>query len=349
MRQLVLLLLGVHLAYAGKHSHTVIYTATKGLPDFPEFVAATMVDGMQVNYFDSEIKEVIPRQEWVRGAVDEQFWQRNTQIRSNMHQLFKNNINIAMERFNQTQGVHTFQFMVGCELEDDGTTRGHWQYGYDGEDFISFDKNTLTNVVANPQAVITKNKWDANKAQNEYRKQYLENQCIEWLRKYVGYGKDSLGRKDAPEVFMLQKDPSSPIVCQATGFYPSNIMMTWQKNKEEHFEDVDVGATLTNADGTFQKTVTLSVKPEEWKNNKEAYRCVVQHVGAKDDVIVTVKDIRSNGGSDNTIALLWAVWHCAVAVLLSSLGLFTGRSPMAMGEQAPKTLILNSQIHQLFR
>lgn len=73
-----------------------------------------MVDGMQVNYFDSEIKEVIPRQEWVRGAVDEQFWQRNTQIRSNMHQLFKNNINIAMERFNQTQGkiLSSFSFFL---------------------------------------------------------------------------------------------------------------------------------------------------------------------------------------------------------------------------------------------
>ncbi|KAI2647793.1 Class I histocompatibility antigen, F10 alpha chain [Labeo rohita] len=104
MPPVVLLLLGAHLAYAGMHSHTVIYTATKGLPDFPEFVAATVVDGTQVNYYDSEIKEVIPRQDWVRGAVDEQFWQRNTQIRSSMHQAFKNNINVAMKRFNQTEG-----------------------------------------------------------------------------------------------------------------------------------------------------------------------------------------------------------------------------------------------------
>jgi len=71
-------------------------------------------------------------------------------------------------------------------------------------------------------------------------------------------------------------------------------MMTWQKNKEDHYEDVDVGTTLPNIDGTFQKTITL--KHEDWKNDKEAYRCVVQHVGAAEDIIVTVHDIRSNTG-----------------------------------------------------
>lgn len=74
------------------------------MQDFPEFVAATIVDGTQVNYFDSEIKEVIPKQDWVREAVDEEFWQRNTQIRKNVQQVYKSNIDIAMERFNQTQG-----------------------------------------------------------------------------------------------------------------------------------------------------------------------------------------------------------------------------------------------------
>ncbi len=95
-------------------------------------------------------------------------------------------------------------------------------------------------------------------------------------------------------MFLLQKDSSSPVLCQATGFYPSNIMMTWQKKGEEHHEDVDVGTTMPNADGTFQKTITLSV--EEWKKNKNDFRCVVQHVGAAKDIVVTVDDIRSNPG-----------------------------------------------------
>lgn len=100
-------------------------------------------------------------------------------------------------------GVHTVQFMCGCELDSDGSTRGYWQDGYDGEDFIIFDKNTLTNVAAVPQAFITKTNWDDNKAQNEYQKSYLENECIEWLKKYVGYGKDTLERKGRSFGFYL--------------------------------------------------------------------------------------------------------------------------------------------------
>lgn len=84
--------------------------------------------------------------------------------------------------------------MYGCELNDDGTTQGFYQYAYDGEDFVSLDKNTLTWTAANPQAVITKHKWEAL-AVAEQNKGYLENTCIEWLKKYVAYGKDTLERK----------------------------------------------------------------------------------------------------------------------------------------------------------
>ncbi|KAK9958004.1 hypothetical protein ABG768_012190 [Culter alburnus] len=314
MRSVVLLLLGVHLVNAGMHSHIVIYTATKGVPDFPEFVAATMVDGTQVNYYDSEIKEVIPRQDWVRGAVDEQFWQRNTQIRSTVHQTFKNNINIAMQRFNQTQGVHTWQEMYGCEMNDDGTTQGYGQYGYDGADFVSLDKNTLTWTAANPQAVITKHKWEANRAIAEQYKAYLENTCIEWLKKYVAYGKDTLERKVSPQVSLLQKDPSSPVTCHATGFFPSGVKISWQKNGQDHDEDVDLGELLPNEDGTFQRTSSINVGPDEWKNNR--FSCVVEH---QDKTIrKTEDDIITNFGDSVPIGII--VGAVAAVILVAVIG-----------------------------
>lgn len=92
-------------------------------------------------------------------------------------------------------GVHTLQVLYGCELDNDGTTKGYYQFGYDGKDFISFDKNTRTWTAAVSQAVISKNKLDPNTAHSDQWKAYLENICIEWLNKYVGYGKDVLERK----------------------------------------------------------------------------------------------------------------------------------------------------------
>lgn len=85
--------------------------------------------------------------------------------------------------------------MYGCELEHDGTTRGYYVFGYDGEDFISFDKNNLTNIAANPHAVIFKKKWDLNRAKAQYCKAYLENTCLERLKNYVSYSKDTLEKK----------------------------------------------------------------------------------------------------------------------------------------------------------
>ncbi|XP_016364853.1 major histocompatibility complex class I-related gene protein-like isoform X1 [Sinocyclocheilus rhinocerous] len=198
-------------------------------------------------------------------------------------------------------GVHTWQMMCGCELNDDGTKRGYWQYGYDGEDFVSFDKSSLTWTAANPQAVITKHKWDADKAFGEYNKGYLENTCIEWLQKYVRYGKDTLERKVSPQVSLLQKSSSSSVSCHATGFYPSGVTVTWQKNGQEHIEDVDLGQLIPNEDGTFQVTSTITVTPDELKNNK--FSCVVEHQGKTISSILTEDKIKTNYDSSASVPI----------------------------------------------
>ncbi|KAJ8000118.1 hypothetical protein DPEC_G00201530 [Dallia pectoralis] len=71
-------------------------------------------------------------------------------------------------------------------------------------------------------------------------------------------------------------------------------MVTWQKDRQEQHEDVEIGETLPNSDGTFQKSVQLTVKPEEWKNHK--YQCVVQISGIQEDFIkdLTEDKIQTN-------------------------------------------------------
>lgn len=84
------------------------------------------------------------------------------------------------------------QLMYGCECEDEKLTRGYFHYGYDGEDFISFNLRSKTWTAATVEAVITKHKWDPNAGYNNYWKNYLEKECIDWLKKYVSYGKETL-------------------------------------------------------------------------------------------------------------------------------------------------------------
>jgi len=92
-------------------------------------------------------------------------------------------------------GVHSFQMMYGCELDADGTKRGYMQLGYDGEDFLSLDKSSLTWNASRSQAMDTKVNLDSTGADAKFQTNYLENTCIEWLQKYVDYGKDTLERK----------------------------------------------------------------------------------------------------------------------------------------------------------
>ncbi|CAL8235916.1 unnamed protein product, partial [Arctogadus glacialis] len=98
-----------------------------------------------------------------------------------------------------------------------------------------------------------------------------------------------------PRVSLLQRSPSSPVVCHATGFYPDRVVVFWRRDGQELHEQVDPGEVLPNHDGTFQVSVDLDLKAvpqEDWGR----YECVVQLRGIED--ISTPLDpalIRTNG------------------------------------------------------
>uniref|UniRef100_A0A8C5CL50 Ig-like domain-containing protein n=1 Tax=Gadus morhua TaxID=8049 RepID=A0A8C5CL50_GADMO len=281
------------------HSMQYFLTGSSGLTTFPEFVAVGMVDGVQIDYYDSNTQRVVLKQDWMELVTieDPDYLERNTGKAQGAQQTFKANIGIAKLRFNQTGGAHMFQFMCGCEWDDeDDTNDGHYQFGYDGEDFIALDLKTMTWVAPVRQAVPTKRKWDQDRAGLQYIKNYQTKECDYWLKKYLVYGKSTLQRTERPRVSLLQRSPSSPVVCHATGFYPDRVVVFWRRDGQELHEQVDPGEVLPNHDGTFQVSVDLNltaVPQEDWGR----YECVVQLKGIED--ISTPLDpalIRTNWG-----------------------------------------------------
>ncbi|CAL8253991.1 unnamed protein product [Lota lota] len=281
------------------HSLKYFYTASSGVSTFPEFVVVGMVDEVQAGYYDSNIQRIVFKQAWVdqlaRDDPDELEW--NIEKAWHHQQEYKDMLHMLKRRFNQTGGAHIFQNMYGCEWDDeDGTTDGYNQFGYDGEDFVAFDLKTLTWIAPVPQAVTTKQRWDQDRAQNQYLKNYLTKECVDWLKKYLAYGKSTLQRTEVPRVSLLQRGPSSPVVCHATGFYPDRVVVFWRRDGQELHEHVDQGEVLPNHDGTFQVSLDLdlaSVPQEDWGR----YECVVQLKGIED--ISTKLDpalIRTNWG-----------------------------------------------------
>ncbi|XP_031420017.1 class I histocompatibility antigen, F10 alpha chain-like isoform X2 [Clupea harengus] len=259
------------------HTHQYYFTATSGIPNFPEFVVVGVVDGQQFGQYDSFTKRMVPK-EWLANEGDSDHWNSETENAAGAEAVFKVDIRDLTSRFNQTEGVHTWQRMFGCQWDDESDAVETFdQYGYDGEDFISLDLKNLRYIASNQQAVLTKNKWDNDRSDLDRWKHYYFQRCVELLKMYVQYGSSALGRTVSPEVTLFQKD--SGVVCHSTGFYPDGVVITWKRDGEDLHEDVNMGETLPNEDGTFQKRAELTVSPEERK--KGHFTCEVEHRSGK--------------------------------------------------------------------
>ncbi|XP_030403230.1 major histocompatibility complex class I-related gene protein-like isoform X2 [Gopherus evgoodei] len=279
-----LLLLGVFAipggcAYPGPHSLRYFYTAvSEPGPGLPQFTVVGYLDDQLFFHFDSEGKGAQPRAPWIQAEGPE-YWDRQTWIAKGWQEAFNGNVRIAMEHYNQSgvrgRGLHTFQYMYGCQLRADGSTGGFRQYGYDGRDFLSYDTRTPTWVAPSKEAEITKGKMDADRRLSQQQRDYLERKCVEWLQKYLGYGKETLQRRERPAMRVTGRDaPGGPttLCCRAHGFYPRDIALSWLRKGESREQETWRGGVLPNGDGTYHAWATVELDPRE----RGLYRCHVE-------------------------------------------------------------------------
>ncbi|XP_037120028.1 H-2 class I histocompatibility antigen, K-K alpha chain-like isoform X2 [Syngnathus acus] len=288
MNLLVFFVAAVQIYSVAPVIHTLNYFATVSqVAKLPEYLLVAYVDGVQILQFDSNHRETKVKHDWVNKITedDPHFWKTETEISIGNEHVMKVNIEIAKKRFNQTGGVDMFQRISCCEWDDEtGEVDGWEHYRYGGEDFISFEAKTMTWIATHPQAFITKLKWDQSDGYKEAQKNFFTEVCPSDLKKHVSNGRDFLTRTELPKVSLLQKTPSSPVTCHATGFYPITSSLFWRKNGEEIHEDVEMGETLPNHDGTFQTSVDLKV--EVTPAAEREYECVFQLAGVSEDIVI---------------------------------------------------------------
>ncbi|KAF4013568.1 hypothetical protein G4228_005182 [Cervus hanglu yarkandensis] len=265
------------------HSLRYFYTAVSrpGLGE-PRFIIVGYVDDTQFVRFDSDAPDprIEPRARWVEQEGPE-YWDEETQKAKEAAQTFRANLNNLSDYYKREVGSHTVQEMYGCDVGPDGRLlRGYVQYAYDGRDYLALNEDLRSWTAADTAAQISKRKFEQG-GQADHDRNYLEGTCVEWLRKYLENGKDTLLRADPPKAHVTRhfvSDHEVTLRCWALGFYPEEILLTWQCNGENQTQDMELVETRPSGDGTFQKWAALVIPSGE----EQRYTCRVQHEGLQE-------------------------------------------------------------------
>uniref|UniRef100_A0A8C6VEK0 Ig-like domain-containing protein n=1 Tax=Naja naja TaxID=35670 RepID=A0A8C6VEK0_NAJNA len=199
--------------------------------------------------------------------------------------IFRADLEKLSKLRHQSEGLHTWQAVWGCELREDGSKGGFLHYGYDGMDFISFNKETLRWVAAQPQAQKVKEKWEEDPWWSEKMKNLLENNCNLWLQRYLSYQNKTVQRTEPPVGKVNSKvvnDRLEILICQAFGFHPKEIQATWTRDGEPCVYETLHKNVAPNSDGTYYVQLTIDIDPKE----RDHFRCHLEHEGLQEPLIL---------------------------------------------------------------
>ncbi|XP_042292417.1 H-2 class I histocompatibility antigen, Q10 alpha chain-like isoform X3 [Thunnus maccoyii] len=341
-----------HTERAEKHSLMYMYTAFSKpveLPGIHEFTAMGLMDDRMIDYYDSDLKKKIPKEPWMEEKLPADYWENGTQSRLSKQQWFKVNIDILKQRMNQTDDdVHILQWMHGCEGETrpDGSvmfSRGVDMYVYDGRDFLSFNDTKAVWVAPSKTAVPTKIKWDDEQGLTEYTKGYLENDCIEWLNKFLPYGQKQLQAASPPDVYMFATNAKIETIvmltCLATGFYPKDIKLEIKRDGRVLTKEDGLltSGVRPNEDDTYQRRDSVEIL----RSDVASYRCEVRHsaTGVSVEKIWDGKLPDPPGGNSVVIIAVVVVGVLVMAavllVFLYKKGIIGSKSPPSSRSSSP--------------
>ncbi|CAH2314421.1 Hypothetical predicted protein, partial [Pelobates cultripes] len=89
---------GVYCSHSLQYYHTAVSVPGYGLP---EYISVGFVDGIQITKYSSDIGRVVPVAQWMQKVAPD-YWERNSKIGKVNEAVFKQDIIILRERFNQT-------------------------------------------------------------------------------------------------------------------------------------------------------------------------------------------------------------------------------------------------------
>ncbi|XP_015685156.1 major histocompatibility complex class I-related gene protein-like, partial [Protobothrops mucrosquamatus] len=247
----------------------------------PLFLSLVHLDDQPIARNGGLTSMVVPLVPWME--VEE------AKIFVGLERRFRTRLEWLSKFSHQIGGLHTWQVIWGCELREDGRKGGFLRYGYDGMDFISFDKETLRWVAAQPQAKKVKEEWEDHPRWSQRNKVFLEETCIDMMQKCLSFQKES-PKKTEPLVGKVTRkmvdDSLEVLICQAFGFYPKEIQATWRKDGKVYKDKILHRNVAPNSDGTFYVWLSIEIDPKE----RDRFWCHLEHEGLQGPLVLALKE-----------------------------------------------------------
>ncbi|KAI4876694.1 hypothetical protein NFI96_017968, partial [Prochilodus magdalenae] len=273
------------------HSLCNLYTIqSKSSPDRGSgFSVVTLLDDEQIDSYSSISTDKdgtrTPKQDWLRKLKESEWKESTDKLRDDgqwLNLVFDQQIKVF--EHDESDG-HTLQWRIGCEggESSDGSVlviNYINEYGYDGEDFISYNWTLKKWTASVSQAKNMEEVW--NQRPNNRKCE----ECVVWLKIYLQYS-TSETNQIPPDVHVFVKKPKSnsnklTLSCLATGFYPKDVVVRLRKlntSLPEHL--LTSSGVRPNEDGTYQLRKSVEIQ----KDHTADYDCYVTHSSLKESII----------------------------------------------------------------
>uniref|UniRef100_A0A8C0ILT8 Ig-like domain-containing protein n=1 Tax=Chelonoidis abingdonii TaxID=106734 RepID=A0A8C0ILT8_CHEAB len=245
---------------------------------FTDMWGVAFVGDLETNSLDCSTCKIRFLQPWVEQSLSPKEWQDlELLIHRSLFDAHPHPPALPVPDPFVTQGS------LGCELHPNGTSRGFYDGGVNGEKFISFDVEAGKWVARreNKLMIYILDLLNQDKGAT-IALQFLLRTCVNMLKSSVQHGNESLARQERPVAVVFARAPPpagtpAPVllVCRVTGFYPRPVRVDWLQDGEEVVPGwwLNSSGILPNADLTYQLRSSLAVEP----GAGHSYACRVQH------------------------------------------------------------------------
>ncbi|XP_066525871.1 H-2 class I histocompatibility antigen, alpha chain-like isoform X2 [Hoplias malabaricus] len=252
-----------------------------------QFSEETLLDDTQTDSYSSRDGIRTPKQSWMKEIKDSE-WRTGTDKLKYEGQWVNKVLQLQLEAFkHKASERHVLQWRISCEGEKlpDGsvsTLNCINEYGYDGEDLMSYNWTSRQWSVSVKEAQETVEKFKSEEGPDPAR---VCQDCVKWMGIYLQYSPQHT--PTVPDVYVFAKKSQTEssrlnLTCLATGFYPKDLKMRlriFTTSLPDHL--LTSSGVRPNGDGTYQLRKSVDVQEED----TAGYDCSVSHVSFSEAVI----------------------------------------------------------------